>query len=527
MSVIKPALFSIGMYDTEASRPQKWNCYAIVAWPRHLGFVVINAIKGLWLKTYGPNHIVKSFNSLTFETVRHLSRKQCSQLHVVIGDGRSSFVRDRFLTLVHSCLEEQVVDSELQGKVARQGDQEHLDKLLSSLTPKQVSVLSDEYGYPGLKLHAVPFHQHLMGRLRRNEGNSAQLSQACNSWRLDCKEAIEIAGSPELLERFTAGLDPYRLTILLEYKLFKFSHEGNKKALSPLTDRVIKLIVEKVIIPNPKHAVQGVVDNIKSSYQRYHGFTVEQLRMLIPYLSLNQLLELRLAFAQKNASELIVEIYSHIEASSKKYLEEMEKNWSNLSFKQLDELYKDHSSVMAQGEQARSVEAGVKLIRDFVLARARKYMEQGNKELDTFSPRTEFLKAIVDGWTQQELLTYGSKFPVGLLCDLEPSQVKQIMASKKEEELMVYASIISKKGGFSNAQVLIAVPAMEVILERTKVGKFDDESLKTLKQWCDKSTGAFDYFNKLRLLFNNGDASQRLAGLIWTVQELPVPTPTK
>lgn len=510
MSAIKPDLFSIGMYDTVASRPKKWNCYAIVAWPRHLGFVVINAIKAIWLKTYGPGHIVKSFDSLTFETVRHLSKAQCSKLNEMIGDVGTSKKKDRFLALVRSCLEEDP-DLVLTFRLARKEDGKHLDKLLSSLTPEQIVKLN-ESSVSCVEL----FSAHLVERLRKNEGDSAAVSRAIYNLNNDTTYA-EISKSSELIERFTQSLDSHELK-----PLFRELCSTGEESCDPLTDRVTQLIVEKVIKSDPQ-STQHLVDAIESSYKRGNGrITLNQLRLLIPHFSLNQLLQLNVAFANEDDSELVIAIYSQIEKESKRYSEEMGKLWSKLDLTQLNRLYQNHCRAKT-GVSDKAIAGGVKLLRDFILSRAREPFEKGQKEIYQFKPSPEFLKAIVEGWDTQKLATYGSNFSLSLLASLETNAVKKIFAAKADDSLLYYVGVISKvanKGGFSEADVAIAVPAMEVILERINAGSFDSNHTETLKKLCDKSTGAYEYFLKNK--FCGGDDYQQLAALILKLQKLSV-----
>lgn len=126
-----PTLFSIGMYDEVGFRPSK-SCFSLIfRWPCHLFRVLVNKIIWLWQKTYGPEHILQAFSSLTFHNVRFLTPDQLSRLkELSFADAKGAFNANgrQIRAMIQSAKSIEDVSS--------------IDKLFDALDDRQLEYLS-------------------------------------------------------------------------------------------------------------------------------------------------------------------------------------------------------------------------------------------------------------------------------------------------------------------------------------------------------------------------------------------------
>lgn len=447
---ITPALFSVGLYDTVASRPREWNRYSIVAWPRHFLLVMINNIKGLWLKTYNPADIKKSFKSLTFQTVRFLSNK---------------LTEDKLNHLLSDLKNVKLFDD--SGTFTEEG--KHLLRLLNSCCEKA--------GLAGPKDESIS--NILMNAFEKED-------------ILSLREAAEKESCRPLLAK-VVDQDQF-LYDRLAQRLTTIPRSNSRSRPVGEGDAIFKLFdskLQKETEARKKEITDKLVEVIKSAYQTgFNRLSISNLKLLNPHFEIAQLIQLRKVF--RHYPDLLkvvnIELCRRSQCPQNKVAEELRPIL--LKFKtseEVEELYIEDSD----SEDFKEVKNGLVLFQGYLASRGQQLLLDAKNAIVAMGRAFEaavIMRFERDAKFKDQLVKSGSELTIRQLALLKPSTRKSYLEERSNELLLKYLDPVKSipSGPLRQAEITVGNGALEVLLERNKKGKFKD--IKDLQQSFSSQT---------------------------------------
>lgn len=386
-----PPLFSIGMYDEVAFLPSN-SCFSLIfRWPCHLFRVLVNKVIWLWQKTYGPEHILRSFTNLTFHNVRFLTRQQLSrlkELSLASSEGVLNANGHNVTAMIQSCCS-------IDGRAKRTEDEEHLDKLLDSINDQQLELLlkGEPKNYRAILAYFVRHHVDrplsfinrlnpvhygtLFSELTKSqtpkdpfqfiathlkETSEAIRDQSCNAWLEGVRKEIQTMDVEKLVlcvGFFRESIDGQNIKmftdLLIEEILKRLESEPLK--IKEGVDRLI----ESIKRANSEAIKAPFEGGVQGKYQKSNACLTEtQCRNVIRYCDFVQALKLLCIFRYDELLSAV--IMAQMEANEKEYGRQV----ANLDMQTLSRYYdttclcfqlgerrerKDQSAGMASGSR--------------------------------------------------------------------------------------------------------------------------------------------------------------------------------
>lgn len=308
-SPITPALFSVGMYNTEASRPKGWKLYSIIQWPKHVLYVIANKIKGLWLKAYKPADITRSFQNLTFHSISFLSQafplarfkhllSDLKNMILIDDAGRSNANGNHVLRMLNS--------------QAAQDQEKCAQELIGALGKEQLMMLQERVKFEFQET------SHPSRRLLDSVVNTEQFLYDRLEEQLNGKRQI-----------------PKNAPLLTEDKI--------------INDLVEKL---KTLKLDKRQEIAERIFVIINKATALNNLTVRQFEKLAPYFSVQQLVELVPVF--KNYKSLLGFVLVELSKDQKKLKTELEKWMKIENTRELNQIFNVYCSCSVDLTEADS-----------------------------------------------------------------------------------------------------------------------------------------------------------------------------
>lgn len=512
---MQASFFSAGMYDEVAFRPGKFNRYSIIEWPSHYFKVLINRVKGLWQMTYGPDHVVRKFKSLTYQNVRNFTPYQLSGLKTIqlkTEDGKATAEGLHLVKIMASAFKEdqngpkdefggyiQFRQRPENGRTMELWDEKrHFAKLLEALTMEQVGFLY-EHNEPtssGDPTAHRSFTADYLCKKQAYNSTDQLLKKIADICLFDSVHVIPFMGEK-------SSKDALKWIDVLPFdnanKLLAASLQMDGYYVQKVQDALVARL-EKILNDSNSEAAQGekllaieaLIKTIKdyceairkkSGQDRYYsGMTSEQLKKFLPYFSLDQLLDLLQSFYFLfGRKDLQIIIICEIQKRGKEIQANVEKRFADIqTLKDIADQYYHlgiSKCVLDSEANAKEIREGIKLLFEPWKARAKALLFAQKEELAKMDNHNRFCvqRDIVPHCTYSELKQH--QFDLHYFSAL-PSE-ERLNGFRQEADDFLVKCI----GPLTNpSEADIALSALTVILERLGDGKFDAKELEKLKK---------------------------------------------